>query len=448
MNDEISPTRVPATTDPEPSVTVVGAGLAGLTAASVAARAGAAVTVLEARTREGGRARSEVRASGAIFNEGPHALYANLAGWHELQALGIDPKGGRPSARAWGRWNGRIDRLPGTTADAVRTRLVGIRAKAQLAKLLADPGRALRGDLSGSLGDWIDRVVSHPDARALLAMVGRTATYVADPHAIAAEAAVPQIVGALVEGVRYLDGGWQQLVDALRDVAEGAGAKIVVDAKATEITRATSDDAWVVRGATDSAVGSDAARSADRYESDAVIIAAGGPRAAANLLGDLSRDAATWASTLTPVAMASLDLHLRALPLPERRACFALDAPIYFSTHTPAAALAPHGEVVQVAWYGEHDDSTLATLESFCDEVQPGWRDQVIDRRFGRRLVPAYGAPHPDHGFAGRPGPVISDCPGAFVAGDWVGRRGLLADASIASGADAARSAMASLAAR
>lgn len=418
----------------KPRIIVVGGGLAGLTAAATAARAGASVTVLEARSSEGGRARSEVRDGGAIFNEGPHALYAGLAGWQELAALGIDPSGGRPSARAWGRWNGRIDRLPGTTGDALRTRLVGLRAKAQLAKLLADPRKALRGDLSGSLGDWIARVASDPSARALLAMVGRTATYITDTNAIAAEAAVPQIVAALVDGVRYLDGGWQQLVDGLRGVAERSGVRIVVEAKATALIPAPVESTWVVRTTT------------DRYEADAVIIAAGGPRQVAALLRQQSTAADMWATTIAPVSMASLDLHLRALPKPDRRACFALDAPIYFSTHTPAAALAPAGDVVQVAWYGDHDDSTLATLEAFCDEVQPGWRSEVLDRRFGRRLVCTHGAPRPGEGFEGRPGPAIPDCPAVFVAGDWVGPRGLLADAAIASGADAARLATALLA--
>ncbi len=405
-------------------VVVVGGGLAGLTAAANAARSGASVTVLEARSRPGGRARSEHRPGGGVFNEGPHALYAGLAGWQELAALGIEPRGQRPALHAWGRWQGRIDRLPGTTLDAVRTRLVGLRAKAELARLLANPRRALAGDLSGSLADWIDRVAGDPGARALLVMIGRTSTYAADPTAIAASVAVPQIVGAIDDGVRYLDGGWQQLVDALRTVATNAGVVIDADAKAEAITHA--DGRWQVR-----TNGHDVA-------ADAVIIAAGGPGHAARLLADHSPSLGEHAASVEPVLMASLDLHLARLPLGDRRACFALDAPLYFSAHTPAANLAPHGEVVHVAWYGAADDTTESTLEEFCDEVQPGWRDHVVDRRFGRRLVVAHALPSAPDGLAGRFGPRIDGCPGVFVAGDWVGSRGLLGDAAIASGADAA----------
>ena len=76
-------------------VTVIGGGLAGLTAAATAARAGAAVTVHEARDTIGGRARTR-EDSGFLLNEGAHALYANGAGAYVLRNLGIQPRGGTP----------------------------------------------------------------------------------------------------------------------------------------------------------------------------------------------------------------------------------------------------------------------------------------------------------------------------------------------------------------
>jgi predicted NAD/FAD-dependent oxidoreductase len=180
----------------------------------------------------------------------------------------------------------------------------------------------------------------------------------------------------------------------------------------------------------------------DSVTADRVILAPGGPGAVAGLLGSASASAAAWAESLAPVHMATLDLHLQRLPRPDRRACFALDAPIYLSTHTPSARLAESGEVVHVAWYGDAEDSTRAELEGLVDALQPGWRDQVIDARWSRSRVVMHGIPGPDTGFAGRPGPAVPDCTGVLVAGDWVGPRGLLADASIASGADAARLAL------
>jgi hypothetical protein len=43
-----------------------------------------------------------------------------------------------------------------------------------------------------------------------------------------------------------------------------------------------------------------------------------------------------------------------------------------------------------------------------------------------------------DGGLAGRPGPVLAELPRVFIAGDWVGEEGQLADASVASARRAA----------
>jgi len=42
-------------------------------------------------------------------------------------------------------------------------------------------------------------------------------------------------------------------------------------------------------------------------------------------------------------------------------------------------------------------------------------------------------------GLAGRPGVKLDGRPGVFLAGDWVGARGMLADAAAASAEEAAR---------
>jgi hypothetical protein len=51
-------------------------------------------------------------------------------------------------------------------------------------------------------------------------------------------------------------------------------------------------------------------------------------------------------------------------------------------------------------------------------------------------------------GFAGRPGPAVPGIRGLFVAGDWVGPEGVLADAALASARRAADLAKAVRAAR
>jgi len=42
--------------------------------------------------------------------------------------------------------------------------------------------------------------------------------------------------------------------------------------------------------------------------------------------------------------------------------------------------------------------------------------------------------PSPRNGLTGRPPVIVPDSPGVFIAGDWVGAEGWLADCSITSG--------------
>ena len=395
-------------------IVVVGGGLAGMVGAVTAARRGADVVLLEARGSVGGRARTTC-ADGYLLNQGPHALYATGAGIRVLRDLGLSPRGSRPPAEGgFGRLRGRIALLPGTPAAALRSRLIGLRAKAQLARLLARPAAALRTEMSGrSMRQWIDEQVTHADARALVEMTFRLTTYVDDPATIAAEAAVPQLVAALTDGVLYLDGGWQQLVDDLRVLAVDAGVKIETDTKVESI--------------------------GDVGDADAFVLAAGGPAHAARLVGDASAVVHRWAAAARPVYGACLDLALRRLPRPERRVCMGDDDPIYCSAHTPTAALAPDGgEVVHVMRYGDPGDDPRTELEAFLDDAQPGWRDEVVTHRYGRHMLVSHDRPAPGVGLDGRPGPAIDDLGNVFVAGDWVGPVGLLADASLVSGHAAA----------
>ena len=82
-----------ATTD----VMVVGGGLAGLAAATTAARQGRRVTLLEARSEAGGRARTTTQ-DDFLLNEGPHALY--LQGEGGPQRCVNDPGPAWPLPRA------------------------------------------------------------------------------------------------------------------------------------------------------------------------------------------------------------------------------------------------------------------------------------------------------------------------------------------------------------
>ena len=105
-------------------VVVVGAGLAGLTAAAVAARNGRSVVVLDGR-RPGGRAATDVR-NGFRFNQGAHALYRDGAGRAVLGRLGIVPTGGKPPTRGVMGWrDGSARAFPGDPVSLMRSPLLG-----------------------------------------------------------------------------------------------------------------------------------------------------------------------------------------------------------------------------------------------------------------------------------------------------------------------------------
>ena len=54
-------------------------------------------------------------------------------------------------------------------------------------------------------------------------------------------------------------------------------------------------------------------------------------------------------------------------------------------------------------------------------------------------MTVAHSLPAPtDGGLSGRPGVQVDGCPNVFLAGDWVGSEGMLADASAASAREAA----------
>jgi phytoene dehydrogenase-like protein len=376
------------------SVVVIGAGLAGMTTAITAADHGATVTVFEARAHAGGRARTRTVDEGFLLNQGAHALYRGGPAWDALTEFGITPRGSSPNAaHADGlKADGTLAPLPGNAASLVRTRLIGPAAKFELARLLARPAR-LAGSINpgASVQEWIDGRSRNPEVRSVLALLARVATYCGDLDALDAAAGVDQMTQAMVHGVVYLDGGWQQLVDALHDQAIARGVTIHTRAKVDAVEARAN-------GVTVHIPGGD-------VHADAVVYAAAGPRELDAMVQGWSASVARWADDEQPVIASALDVAVRALPVPSRRITFGLDEPIYLSVHTPYARLAPHGdgEVAHLLWYGDATDDPRVRLEALLDRAQPGWRDQVVDQRYGHHLMVAHGRPLPGRGRAGRP---------------------------------------------
>ena len=73
-------------------------------------------------------------------------------------------------------------------------------------------------------------------------------------------------------------------------------------------------------------------------------------------------------------------------------------------------------------------------LEALLDAAQSGWREVIIERQYLPRIEAVGALPTAaSGGFAGRPGPEVQEMAGLYLAGDWIGAEGFLADTSTAS---------------
>jgi phytoene dehydrogenase-like protein len=419
--------------DQSADVIVVGGGLAGLATAALVARAGRSVVLFERADELGGRAVTHVR-QGAAFNIGPHALYCCGRAFRLFRELQIPFTGRLPKAARGLLIDGdAMHSIPLGIASLVTSRAFTVREKVQFIRILGSLRRAIDPRLHHvPLREWIDQQAATGRLARFLETLCRVSTYADDVDRMSSGAALEQLKLALEGNVWYLDGGWQTLVDGLRVRALEKGAELRTQAR---IASLQIDPSGVCVRLVDGA----------KWRGRAVVLAVK-PQTAVELLG-LSPDSplARWTLESTPVRAASLDVALNGLPRPDRCVAFGLDRPLYFSVHSASARLAPDGvAVLHVMKYLGKDaastpDSVRLELESFLDRLQPGWRDRTVTLRYLPAMMVAPSLPRADAGgLKGRPGVSLPDWPNIFLAGDWVGEEGMLADASAASAAEAA----------
>jgi phytoene dehydrogenase-like protein len=415
---------------------VVGGGLGGLAAATLLARGGLRVVVLERASEPGGRAATHAE-DGFFFNLGAHALYLGGAAARVLARLGVRWTGRKPPISGLAELGGRTYALPATGGSLLTTGLLGWSAKMQGARLLARLGSFDRRALTGvPLGDWLEKQTADPTMRAAFETFVRVTTYANAPALLDAGAALAQLRLAQRAGVAYLDGGWQTLVDGAVAAARAAGVELRTMARVTCAT--PSGPGWVV-----------SLEDAPSVACRALVLATG-PASARSIVP--SDALASWAARAIPVHAACLDVALSRLP--DDRATFVLgvDRPLYLSVHSRTARVAPDGAAVVSTmkylrpWERADAARDEAELEAWLDRLQPGWREVVVQRRWlpamvaSNALVTAAGG-----GLAGRPGPRVPDAPGVYGVGDWVGGEGMLLDAALASAERAAAEAGADL---
>ncbi|HEV7865420.1 MAG TPA: hypothetical protein VGR20_22170, partial [Acidimicrobiia bacterium] len=323
-------------------------------------------------------------------------------------------------------------------ATLLRSRLLSLRGKVALARFLGGVMKWRPGDVAGlTIGQWLDGFHLPDDARGLALLLVRTPTYVNDEHHVSADVAASQIQMALANGVLYLDGGWGSLIESLAVAARRSGVEIRTG------TGGAGNRVGALNGAGGPATGAGGVAgpiivetAGGQIEAGAVVLAAGTPEADAALLG--GRPIA-WGGLGPEVEASCLDLGLtRQLAQP---VLFGIDPPIYLVDHAPSAkGLAPEGGgLVHVLHYLPFGDETPAeALRAGLEEharragVDPA---TIEEHRFLRRMTVIGATPTPAAGgLAGRPAIDSTGVPGVYIAGDWVGPRGWLADCALSSG--------------
>ena len=301
----------------ETDVVVVGAGLSGLAAAELIRRRGARVVVVDGQA-PGGRGRTDV-VDGFRFNRGAHALY--LDGHAKVAAR---------RARRADTWRSAVDAGVRPARRPRRPSACGCTHDADLGPARVarpdrrDPGAAGRSatgepsTLAGvSVAEWVDGMHLTADAADLVLALIRVSSYGHAPDVMSADLAAAQIQMALGGGVRYLDGGWQTMVDAL--AARLDVRRLQAVARAGRRRAGGRDD----RG-----------RPGDHRRHGR-----GRGRHPARPRPDCS--AGRPFECGPPIEASCLDLGVRrAAPRPF---LLGVDRPLYLSTHHPPAQLAPPG---------------------------------------------------------------------------------------------------------
>ncbi|MCU1349378.1 MAG: putative dehydrogenase [Acidobacteria bacterium] len=445
------------------NVVIVGGGIAGLAASIFLARGGRSVTIFDRRRALGGRAVTHLR-TGFRFNLGPHALYRAGVGAQVYRDLGVPVVGGKVKSSGEVIYKGERYRLPAGPFSLLATGFLSARAKIEGSALLLrlwriDPRRA-GGDMTAR--EWLDANVSNERLREYVEALMRLATYSADTDRQSAAAALAQVRLAM-RGVLYIDEGWQKLVDALHSHAVAAGVNFVTSMR---IVRVEHDGAvqgvelggleLEDRNDTQSLALPDLAgdgASGTRIPAGTVILAVD-PGTASELTGG-----AVGVDGARAVIAACLDVGLSKLPASKPLFALGIDQPLYYSVHSAYAQLTPrNGALIHLARYRKEPATVTAELdpdgavrrratvsedeqqlESLLDDLQPGWRDLLVHRRFLPSMTVTNALSEP-----GRPRPTVqTPIRGLYLAGDWVGSEGQLSDAALASARAAAKAILA-----
>jgi phytoene dehydrogenase-like protein len=374
------------------NITIIGGGLAGLAAAISAAEKGAArVTVHEAHSHLGGRARS---ASGPyVTNDGPHTIMDNGPVWQWLLNRGLAGRYVRLSFHEWTRMRFRHQGKLRMTLPSGYMKMCWLH-------------RDIEVPIDRSFQDWASERFAQQTVNEALGFLGPI-LFDGDPGRLSAAFVWERLLRVGTPRFplpsRYFIGGWGTVIERMERVARRHGVVIETGSRLTELP------------------------------TDGPVIVATSLASARSLLGDSSLDWPSGTSALIDMAVT----HSKK----DGNVSFDMDEGGFtsqYSDHDPS--LAPEGQALfQGAMPlrpGENKAEAIARLEKLFDLTTPGWQDRILWRRDGvsRGRTGALDLP----GLSWRDRPAIDRGDGVYLIGDAVAAPGILAETSVNSALKAA----------
>lgn len=414
-------------------VVIIGGGLAGLVAANLLAQKKLAVLVLEKGRLVGGRAKTD-RISDQLFNIGPHALYKRGKARQILEQLGIELHGKSPKLGGL-LVEGEIQyTAPFNPLGVFTTRLFNWTERIHWLKALITILNTQLDSISHqTFSEWVKQISPSESVQTILLLLGRLATYCHAPDQVSAKVIVSQLK-SVMNGVLYLDGGWQTIIDQLHNNAVLFCAEIQTYKTVRKITPLLNEleTLFQITLANGDVI------------STKNIVSTTNPQELLKMLGECApATMKDFFKKITPVKGATLDVALSELPVTTKLFALDLNDPFYFSIHSTYARLSnnPRNVILHVFKYlqpGELVDPRVVKLEleKFLETIQPGWRQFEIASRFiphitvNERLPVIGQEPHLESS--------KSAIPGLYLAGDWVSPDTILSEAAVTSAQQAA----------
>lgn len=410
-------------------VVIVGGGLAGYVAANYLAKTGMSILIIEKDKKVGGRARTD-KINQEFFNLGPHALYKKGNAVPILQELGIELYGKSPKLQGL-LMNDKVEyTAPFNPLGVFTTGFLSWKERMEWLKVLVKLKSTDIEKLSEqTFQQWVQQITNSKNVQSLLLILGRLATYCHAPEKVSASVIVTHLK-MVMQGVLYIDRGWQTIIDQLHNKAVISGVQIQTGVIVNEIKMAENNIILSL--------------STEEELICKYVLSTTGPRELMKMLGNnTTQTQMDFFAQLSPVKGAALDIALTQLPKPNRLFAMEITEPFYYSVHSNSAVLSDNQNtiVLHVFKYLHPDDNIdgkelKKELEQFLEKIQPGWQEHKISSRFMPTIT--VNQRLPQIGDEQKLQRSKSEVAGLYLAGDWVSSHSILSEGAVSSAKQAA----------